>query len=485
MRKQTFPLTIIQLIIIVSVLLIRGTSISTGLQAAEIMKLSEVKVGMKGEGRTIFKGTRIETFPFTVLGVVEKFVPGKNLIIVELDAPAFKDIGIIKGMSGSPAYIDGKLIGSISYGFSFSRKPIGGITPIEDILKTAEYNTPTVTIDISDIKIEFDKKNLAFISDYLQKELVRRINFSPGRAFAPIPLIGASRGFNPAALSPLNAIFSPFVPADSASSIQLSPSVSAPGDTGDTVNKGQFDAKSLSLDKDLLKLSPADAVSIPLISGDFEYSSLGTVTHVDGDRVFAFGHPYFNLGTVDFPLHKAEIISIVPSYQDSFKLFSTRNMVGRAVQDRFSAVQCELGKVPYMIPMNVFLKNRNHHFKIEMVNHPLLTPILAAVSLNNIFVSEYQEVGFQSIRVEGKIFIEGEKNIIIDDLYSGMNSFTDFTNLLLAINFFLMNNKEKNIKIQKLDFEISGLETVQISNIENVLIDKRSYLPGELINITT
>ena len=194
MRKQTFPLTIIQLIIIVSVLLICGTSISTGLQAAEIMKLSEVKVGMKGEGRTIFKGTRIETFPFTVLGVVEKFVPGKNLIIVELDAPAFKDIGIIKGMSGSPAYIDGKLIGSISYGFSFSRKPIGGITPIEDILKTAEYNTPTVTIDISDIKIEFDKKNLAFISDVLQKELVRRINFSPGRAFAPIIALKSGTG---------------------------------------------------------------------------------------------------------------------------------------------------------------------------------------------------------------------------------------------------------------------------------------------------
>jgi hypothetical protein len=440
------------------------TAISPPLRAAEIMKLSEIKAGMKGEGRSIFKGTRIETFPFTVLGVIEKFLPGKNLIIVKLEPPFFQDIGIIAGMSGSPAYIDGKLIGAIAYGFSFSKTPIGGITPIEDILKVSEHNTPAFSIDISNIRMEFDKKSAASIAELVQKELARRMNVTPpSSAFAPIGLLGSQRGFSTSALTYLKPVFS----------------------TGGMVGSAQkqLDSKSLT-NMDSLNVSPADAVSVPLISGDFEYSFLGTATHVDKDKIYIFGHPIFNLGPVDFPLHKAEVITIVPSYEESFKMASTRNMVGRIVQDRHASAQGELGKVPYMIPMNVFLVNKNRQFKLELINHPLLTPVLSALSIVNIFTSEFQDYGFLSIDVDGKIYIEGEKNIVINDLYSGTESFGDFSNLLLAINFFLMNNKEKNIKIQKIDFEINGSETVRVANIENVLIDKKSYLPGEIMNIS-
>ena len=98
------------------------------LPAVEIMKLSDVKAGMEGEGKTIFKGTKIETFRFKVLGIMEKFAPGKNLIIAELMAPELNEGGIIAGMSGSPLYIDGKIVGAVSYGFSFSKKPIAGVT---------------------------------------------------------------------------------------------------------------------------------------------------------------------------------------------------------------------------------------------------------------------------------------------------------------------------------------------------------------------
>jgi hypothetical protein len=430
------------------------------------MKLSEIKAGMEGEGRTIFKGTKIETFTFKVLGLIEKFVPDKDLIIVELESPVLNEGGIIAGMSGSPAYIDGKLIGAVAYGFPFSKRPIGGITPIEDILKTSEYNSPSFTIDLSNIKLEFDEKNLAFIADLVQKELVRRTQFAPMAGLSPIKLVGAHKGFKQEALSYLNPLFTPL------NSLKV-------------VTGAQSSQKDLKLDSsaDMLKINPADAASIPLIKGDFEYSSMGTVTHVDGENIYLFGHPFFNLGTVDFPLHKAQVISVVPSYQSSFKLGSTLQMVGRAVQDRFSAVHGELGKLPYMIPLKVFLKNRDRTFKIEMVSHPLLTPVLSAVSMINIFTSEYQQFGFQSIRVQGKIYIEGERNIVIDDLYTGTSSFGDFSNLLLAINFFLMNNPEKNIKIQKIDFEVSGSERVRRANIENVLINKHSFAPGEMMEV--
>ncbi len=434
---------------------------------SEIMKVSEIKPGMEGEGRTIFKGSKIETFPFKVLGVIEKFSAHKDLIIVELDSPVLKEAGIIAGMSGSPAYINGKMIGSISYGFGFSKRPIGGITPIEDILETSKYNhkAKNFSIDVSDLKVEFNKKNLARIADLLQKELIHRINFSPSNSITPIKLLTAQSGFSPSALSYMNPIFSP---------------VSALQVKGATPKKG---LKGLELAKGMLNLRAADAVSIPLIKGDFEYASLGTVTHVDGEDVYMFGHPFFNLGAVDFPMHRAEVITVVPSYQNSFKLASTREMVGRVQQDRFSSVQGQLGKSPYMIPMKVTLQKKNKTFNLELVNHSLLTPALSAISLANIFTSQYQEFGQVSIQVQGKIYIEGEQNIILDDIFTGTESFNNFNGLLMAINFFLMNNRERDIKIQKLDFQISGSEHVRRTSIENVLVNKNSFLPGEIMYV--
>lgn len=426
----------------------------------EIMKLSEIKTGMEGYGKTIFKGSQIETFQFKVLGFIEKFAPDKDLIIVELKTPVLDNEGVVSGMSGSPLYIENKIIGAVAYGFSFSKKPIAGVTPIEYILKTSEYDTPTYSIDVSNIKIELDKKNTESIARLVQDEIVRRASFSPQRALTPIKLISTSKGIHPSIMSYWRPVLTPL------SSLKASQNPTKP-----------------SVTEDLFRIRPADAAAVPLVRGDFELSASGTVTHVEGEKIFLFGHPFFNLGTVDFPLHKAEVISVVPSYEEPFRLVTTQNMIGYVSQDRFSGLQGHLGGQPYMIPMEVFLKNRNRKFKLEMVNHPLLTPAISAVSLQNIFVSEYQAAGFNSINVSGKIFIENEKNIIIDDLYSGINCFNEFSNTILAINFFLMNNPEKRIKIQKIDFEIDGSEIVKKTHLENVIINKNSFLPGEIIDV--
>jgi hypothetical protein len=431
------------------------------LAAADIMKLAEVKPGMEGEGRTIFKGSTIETFTFKVLGILDKFVSDKNLIIAELFAPELKDSGVIAGMSGSPVYIGGRLIGSVSYGLSnFSRKPIAGITPIEDILKAAEAPGPAANVEISDIKIDFSRENARFVSEAIRSELTARMNFSPARSLEPIKLFASSSGFSPESVSFLQGIF---VPLQSMA-----------------VGK-EIDTRKLGAD--MFSLRPADAVAIPLIRGDASYSATGTVTHVDGQKVYVFGHPFFNLGSVDFPLHKAEVISVVPSYESSFKLAATRNPVGAVTQDRFSSVVGELGKVPYMIPLKIFLKNRNRSFNLELVSHPLLTPALTYISLVNALQTEYQEFGFQSLSVSGKIFIEGEDNVVLEDLFSGIAAADEFSTLVMAINYFLMNNREKNARIQKMDFEISGREAVKKAELENVLVDKNSYHPDEPMQI--
>jgi hypothetical protein len=445
-----------------SVLMVVWLGFSCLIGAADIMKLSEIRPGMEGEGKTIFKGSTVETFKFKVLGILDKFVSDKNLIIAELSSPELNDGGVIAGMSGSPAYINGRLIGSVSYGLSaFSRKPIAGITPIEDILKVAAAGGPAVNIEISDIKVDFGRENVRHVADAIRRELSARMNFSPARSLTPIKLFASSSGFSPEATSIMQGLF---VPLQSA------------GIQGQEVNEKRLSA-------DMFTLRPADAVAIPLIRGDASYTATGTVTHVDGQKVYIFGHPFFNLGTVEFPMHRAEVISVVPSYQESFKLAATRNPVGVVLQDRFSGVLGELGKVPYMIPLKIFMKNRNRSFNLELVNHPLLTPALTYMALMNALLAEYQEFGYQSISVNGKIFIENEDNVVLDDLFSGATAFDDFSTLVMAIDYFLMNNREKNVKIQKMDFEVSGREAIQRAELENVLIDRNAYLPEELMNI--
>jgi hypothetical protein len=440
-----------------SALMVAGLLFSCLLTATDIMKLSEIKPGMEGEGRTIFKGTTIESFRFKVLGILDKFVSDKNLIIAELYAPELNDGGVIAGMSGSPVYIGGRLIGSVSYGLSsFSRKPIAGITPIEDILKISAAPGPAASVEISDIKIDFSRENARHVAEAIRNELSARMNFSPARSFSPIKLFASSSGFSPESVSFLHGLFVPL----------------------QTMAVGkEIDSKKLGAD--MFSVRPADAVAIPLVRGDASYTATGTVTHVDGQKIYVFGHPFFNLGTVDFPLHKAEVISVIPSYESSFKLAATRNQVGAVRQDRFSGVLAELGQVPYMIPLKIFLKNRNRSFNLEVVNHPLLTPALIYMSLLNALQTEYQEFGFQSLRVSGKIFIENEENVVLEDLFSGTAAADEFSTLVMVINYFLMNNRERNIRIQKMDFEISGQEGVQKAELENVLVDKTSYLPDE------
>jgi len=444
-----------------NILLIICLSIACLLPATEFMKLSDVKPGMEGEGRTIFKGSTSETFKFKVLGILDRFVSDKNMIIAELFAPELTESGVIAGMSGSPVYIGGKLIGSVSYSLAnFSKKPIAGITPIEDILKISNYNTPVSSVEISDIQIDFKKESIQRTAEAIRNQLVSLMNYSPAKSMMPIKLFSNSRGFIPEAMTILRDVFVPL----------------------QNLNIAR-DFSKQRLNEEQFTVQPADAVSIPLIRGDALYAATGTVTHVDGKKVYVFGHPFFNLGTVDFPLHRAEVISVVPSYESSFKLAVTRNMVGAVQQDRFSGVQGELGRTPTMIPVKIFLKNRNKIFNLELISHPLLTPTLAYMSLLNALLAEYQEFGFQSIAVSGKIFIENEDNVILNDLYSGVSAFDEFSTLVMVINYFLMNNKEKNIKIQKMDFEISGREVIKNAALENVLIDKNAYLPEEPIAI--
>jgi len=443
----------------------------------DIFPLAQVRPGLKGEGSTVFRGTAVETFRFTVLGVLEHFAPGRSMIVVELESPQLEGGGILEGMSGSPVYVEGRMLGAVAYGFSFSRRPIAGVTPIEEMVRVATVSDAAgqgalppgtgarISVPLPE-RFTWTEVELRQMQETMRDVLLARLRpLSAGRDnFRPLGWVMSGRGLSERALQPLQSVFG------------------TARQVGGAARDPQWWRQGPRIS--MKGLAPAEAVAIPLIRGDFEYSASGTVTRVEGRKVFAFGHPFFNLGRVAWPMHRAEVITVVPSWESGFKMAATKEMVGSIVEDRFPAVYGILGRQPEMVPMQITLKGRPEPFRVELVDHPLLTPMLAGVTLSNVLGSERLGVGFQTLTARATLFIEGEDNVVLEDVYSGVNASDGFSNLVSAALYFLMNNREKAIRVQKVDATLDLEEILHGANLDEAVLDRFEYRPGELMTLS-
>ena len=150
-------------------------------------------------------------------------------------------------------------------------------------------------------------------------------------------------------------------------------------------------------------LQPGGAVGISLIEGDMDLSATGTVTHIDDDRVYAFGHPFYNLGPTQFPMKKAYVYSVFPSLYQSWKISAAGDAVGTIEQDRITAIAGRIGKPPRMIPVEVKLttsRGQERAFAFRMVEDELFSPVLAYVALASVLQSNERAFGTSTIRVD-------------------------------------------------------------------------------------
>jgi hypothetical protein len=200
-----------------------------------------------------------------------------------------------------------------------------------------------------------------------------------------------------------------------------------------------------------LTLHAGDPVAVQLVRGDIDLSAVGTVTHVDGNKVFAFGHSLYNLGAVDYVMSKARIITVVPRLSTSFKMSSTDALVGSFVQDRIPGVFGEIGKIPKLVPVNVQMmdaKGNIKNFKIEVVT-------------------------------------ENGMSVHLEDLFSGSfnTSGTRLSNLIAAVVYFLINNEFTELGIHRIDLSVRTSEEAKFSYLEKVWLDKYEASPGERVRI--
>jgi hypothetical protein len=437
------------------------------------MDVKDIRPGMVGIGHTVFDGTHVEEFKANILGVLENVIgPRRNLILAKLEGGPLANTGVIAGMSGSPVYVDGKLIGAVSYALgSFSKEPIAGITPIAEMTdSTAQGN---VRPPGARVKVEFPLTREG-LSAAFRKALTWNRPFAERPNDTELSGIGSVAGM---AASQLGTLLRPIATPLVMSGFE--PDLgemfgSAFRDQGFIPTGGSVAGMHLGEKPYEGPLKPGDAVGVMLVGGDLMLGGTGTVTHIDGDRVYAFGHPMYNLGPIGFPMTRAYVYTVLPSLFSSMKLSTTGEIIGTVLQDRAAAIAGRLGNGPRMIPIAVSLESARaakQSFHFNVVNDPLFGPLMTYASILNTLGSYERQFGAASFSVKGSVKVQKHDAIAFDNLFAGDQSSMGAAAYIVGPLSALMSNDYEKVDIDGLDVTFGTTEEPKTATLERVWLD--------------
>jgi hypothetical protein len=431
------------------------------------MPLEQVKPGMRGKGKTVFLAGAIEEFDVEILGTIVNNQPKRNIILARLSGKGLDRTGIIQGMSGSPVYLDGKLVGAVAYSFPFSKEPIAGITPIGEMLAVAEQPIPAKPASMASLPLRTSLSLADLMSVVKDAVAARPAIFSQGKTLSPIGVPLVFGGFSPAVVEEARPLFNRWglIPMETGGAGQIRAAVPGAAAT----------------------LQEGDPVAVELVGGDLSSAAVGTVTYVDGERVLAFGHPLYNLGKVDYAMARASVLAVVPSLESSFKLAATGERLGRFTQDRTAGMSGEIGRMPQPVPLEVRLSRAGQikEFKIELSNDKILTPLLLNMTVASLLSSEERSVGDLSFGLEGDVYLNDGSSVHLEDLFSGNldAAATNLSGLLTAVVYFLNNNEFEQVGIHRIKLGIRAMEEARFASLERVWLDKYEVSAGERIQV--
>lgn len=444
------------------------------------MPLSEVRAGMRGVGLTVFDGSRRDEFDVEVLGVLRNVRgPRRDLIVARLSGGPLATTGVIQGMSGSPVYIDDRLVGAVSYALgSFPKEPIAGITPIAEMAASdanraeaarLRARPPAFPVSPADLRhvigAAFDRvRPFALQSDPVHAfGLPRTAGRRLGAMLRPIATPVVLGGFDPRVSALWAAAFDAggFVTAVGAGQVP-------PGAPG-------------------ARLRPGDAIGAALVRGDLTMAGTGTVTLVDGDRVYAFGHPFYNLGPIRFPMTRASVTTLLPSLALSSKIAAVGPVVGTLDQDRSTGIFGALGPGPAMIPVNVRLReperSLTREFAFEVVEDRLLTPLLTYTGVLSTFLSWTRERGASTYAVSGVTRVRGHANVTFQDVYSGETALLGAAGAVANPLTTLLNNAVAPLGLDGIDVEITSAERPRTATIERAWLAAPRIRAGDAVQL--
>src|SRR5262245_24130992 len=458
-----------------------GTSVLlTG--AAPTMGVTEIRPGMTGIGRTVFDGTHVEELRANIIGVLENVIgTHRNLILAKLEGGPLANTGVIAGMSGSPVYIDGKLIGAVSYALgSFPKEPIAGITPIAEMTDSAAVTE----IRPAGAKVQLD---FPLTRDGLTAAFRKALNWN--RPFADRPgdtqfngvgvlgMGGDQLGtlMRPIATPLAMAGFEPEV-ADLIGSAFRDQGFVPSGATAGGTRAGEmaFDGP----------LKPGDAVGVMLVGGDLQLGATGTVTHIDGDQVYAFGHPMYNLGPTEFPMTRAYVYTVLPSLFSSMKLSSVGDVIATVVQEHAAAIGGRLGAGPHMIPVELSLESKRaptRTFKFTVVNDQLLGPLMTYASVLNTLNGYERQFGSATFQIRGTARVKKHEAIEFNNLLAGDQAAMNAAAYVVAPITYLLSNDYEKVDLEGISLTIGTTEEPKTATLERVWLDDPRPRAGKTV----
>jgi hypothetical protein len=409
---------------------------------------------MRGVGKTVFLGDKVEDFEVEILGVLENVGPRQSLIIVRIAGGPLQRTGIMQGMSGSPIYIDGKLIGALAFAFPFAKDPIGAVRPILEMLPVSDENNPVRRTGAPN-----DSNLLAAISkppsvDGQMLQIATPLSFG---------------GFTSATIDH----FSPQLKA-----LGLEPRQGA-GMGGRVIDRMGNPAD----------LHPGSMISVELMTGDLAVGADGTVTHIDGNQIYAFGHRFMDLGPTGLPFTRSEVLTLLPNVNTSFKISAPHELMGVISQDRNTAIAGTLGKRANLLPVEISMERAGRNFdtyRVNMIHDRYLSPVLLQMAVFSAVDATERAAGESSISVKGDIELENRPSIPLSAIYAGEANLPLQASLAGALPLaYLMQGAFDDVRVKKINLTINSTDAHKQLQIEDVTASRKDVRPGESVDITT
>lgn len=436
-------------------LLVPEPRMANAQESREILALNQVRPAMQGYAYTVFAGDQVEKFDLEVLGVLDNFLgPKQSIILVQLKGPKVEHTGVVAGMSGSPVYLDGKLAGALSLKLGvFTKEPIAGVTPIEDILSPPSQNAAA------------QPRTQQFA---LPSESAARTGFPSGSVLEPIETPLVFSGFQPAAIQQF------------ANQLQGYGLVAAQGGT----------AKPRPEDA---HLAAGDMAGMVLVQGDASINSACTVTAVQADRVYLCGHPFLSLGNVQLPMARSRVVTTLSSDLASTKIVNVGGSIGTITGDHLTAVTGKLGAPPAMVPLDLTLvaneagspKQKTLHF--EIVNHPKLTPLLVAITTFSGLTQNSLYGEGTTLHLSGEIRLQGHAPVQIENTFAPGDSLSpDSLPIALTMQSVftrLFTNSFEPARVDRISLRVESVPGRKSFTIESAWLEKGEAAPGETLRV--
>ncbi len=412
--------------------------LSQAVSAQEILPLREVRAGQTGVGKSVFQGFTPEEFQVEILGVLQNIGPRQNIILARLSGGPLGKTGVMQGMSGSPVWIGGKLIGAVALAFPFSKEPIAGIRPIEEMLSTG----PAAPPGPARAEAKFGESRLT--------EVATPVSFS---GFTPRTIEHFSTALRKLGLEPQQGL----------------------GGQAAASGRGS-----------LPKLEPGSMISVQLVSGDLAIGADGTVTMIDGDKIYAFGHRFLGLGSAEMPFARSEVITVLPSLASSFKISAGRAAIGTITQDGNAAIAGQLGQASGMIPVTLDVTgSRRTTYRMEIFPNPVFTPFLLQMALFSAIDGTERTMGSSTISIQGQVrFAGGLAPLKIDQAYSSdVNAPVVASISAVAPVATMLQSASEPVRITGIDLAIRAEESRKLWQIDNLTSSRRQARPDDTVRL--